>query len=87
MLSLLLAFCWCKQDGCFGFIFPREFSSLFRVSRGQLGLLRLLSCGDLLLSSAVVEFVAPLRLWHGLRLLPMVGSEVSVRRVYSGRGE
>ncbi len=32
------------------------------------------------LSSAVVEFVAPLRLWHGLRLLPMVGSEVSVQR-------
>ncbi len=31
----------------FGFVFPREFSSLFRVSRGQFVLLRLLSCGDL----------------------------------------
>ncbi len=29
----------------FGFVFPREFSSLFRVSRGQFVLLRLLSCG------------------------------------------
>ncbi len=29
------------------FVFPREFSSLFRVSRVQLGLLRLFSCGDL----------------------------------------
>ncbi len=57
-----------KQAGCVGFVFPREFSSLFRVSRGQLGLLRLLSCGDLLLSlrdvigeallsSEVIEFV------------------------------
>ncbi len=57
-----------KQAGCVGFVFPREFSSLFRVSRGQLGLHRLLSCGDLLLSlrdvigeallsSEVVEFV------------------------------
>ncbi len=27
--------------------FPREFSSLFRVSRGRFVLLRLLSCGDL----------------------------------------
>ncbi len=62
------------------------------MSRGQFVLLRLLSCGDLKLlrdvtgkalpCSAVVEFVAPvmLRLWHGLRLLPMVGSEVSVQR-------
>ncbi len=32
------------------------------------------------LSSAIVEFVAPLRLWHSLRLPPMVGSEVSVQR-------
>ncbi len=29
------------------FVFPREFSSLFRVSRVQLGLLRSFSCGDL----------------------------------------
>ncbi len=28
-----------KQAGCVGFVFPREFSSLFRVSRGQLGAL------------------------------------------------
>ncbi len=49
--------------------FPREFSSLFRESRGRFVLLRLLSCGDLkllrdvtgkaLLCSGVVEFVAP----------------------------
>ncbi len=32
------------------------------------------------LSSAIVEFVAPLRLWHSLRPPPMVGSEVSVQR-------
>ncbi len=58
------------------------------MSRGRFGLLRLLSCGDLKLlrdvtgklSSAIVEFVAPLRLWHSLRLPPMVGSEVSVQR-------
>ncbi len=75
-----------KAGSCF--VFPREFSSLFRVSRGRFGLLRLLSCGDLRLlrdvtgklSSAIVEFVAPLRLWHSLRLPPMVGSEVSVQR-------
>ncbi len=50
---------------------------------GGSGLLRLLSCGDLRrlrdvtgkLSSAIVEFVAPLRLWHSLRPPPMVGSE------------
>ncbi len=35
--------------------------------------------GKALPCSAVVEFVAPV-LWHGLRLLPMVGSEVSVQR-------
>ncbi len=29
------------------FVFPREFSSLFRVSRVQLGLLWSFSCGDL----------------------------------------
>ncbi len=66
--------------------FPREFSSLFRVSRGQLGRCSGNSAGSRCvtssgkLSSAIVEFVAPLRLWHSLRLPPMVGSEVSVQR-------
>ncbi len=32
------------------------------------------------LSSAIVEFVAPSRLWHSLSPPPMVGSEVSVQR-------
>ncbi len=36
-----------KAGSKFRFVFPREFSSLFRASRVQLGLLRLLSCGDL----------------------------------------
>ncbi len=35
------------KAGSVGFVFPREFSSLFRVSRVQLGLLRSFSCGDL----------------------------------------
>ncbi len=54
-----------KQAGCVGFVFPREFSSLFRVSRGQLGALLWKLCwltlrdviGEALLSSEVVEFV------------------------------
>ncbi len=29
-----------KQAGCVGFVFPREFSSLSRVSRGRFVLLR-----------------------------------------------
>ncbi len=32
------------------------------------------------LSSAIVEFVAPLRLWHSLRPPPMVGFVVRVQR-------
>ncbi len=40
MFSLLYLLVLVKQDGCFGFVFPREFSSLFRVSRGQFVLLR-----------------------------------------------
>ncbi len=63
------------------FVFPREFSSLFRVSRVQLGrcsgnsagLLRCRVTSPGKLSSATVDFVAPLRLWHGLRPPPMVG--------------
>ncbi len=67
MLSLYLLVLVLKQAGGSCFVFPREFSSLFRVSRGQFGLLRLLSCGDskllhdvtgkTLLCSEVVEFV------------------------------
>ncbi len=57
------------------FVFPREFSSLFRASRVQLrrcsgnsaGLLRCRVTSPGKLSSATVDFVAPLRLWHGLR--------------------
>ncbi len=87
-MQFVLAWIGLKQARSSCFVFPREFSSLFRVSRGRFGLLRLLSCGDLRLlrdvtgklSSAIVEFVAPLRLWHSLRLPPMVGSEVSVQR-------
>ncbi len=49
----------------FCFVFPREFSSLFRVSRGQLGALLWKLCwltlrdviGEALPSSEVVEFV------------------------------
>ncbi len=63
------------------FRFPREFSSLFRASRVQLrrcsgnsaGLLRCRVTSPGKLSSATVDFVAPLRLWHGLRPPPMVG--------------
>ncbi len=68
------------------FVFPREFSSLFRVSRVQLGLLRSFSCGDLRWLASLsrdvtgkallrnpLDFVAPLRLWHSLRPPPMVG--------------
>ncbi len=63
------------------FVFPREFSSLFRASRVQLrrcsgnsaGLLRCRVTSPGKLSSATVDFVAPLRLWHGLRPPPMVG--------------
>ncbi len=58
-------------------------SSLFRVSRGRFVLLRRNLCcvtSPGKLSSAIVEFVAPLRLWHSLRPPPMVGSEVSVQR-------
>ncbi len=61
------------------FVFPREFSSLFRASRVQLGLLRSFSCGDLRWLASlsrdvtgkalltILDFVAPLRLWHSLR--------------------
>ncbi len=47
MLSLYLLGLVLKQARGSCFVFPREFSSLFRVSRGRFGLLRLLSCGDL----------------------------------------
>ncbi len=70
------------------FVFPREFSSLFRVSRVQLrrcsgnsaGLLRCRVTSPGKLSSATVGFVAPLRLWHSLRPPPMVGLVVRVQR-------
>ncbi len=39
MFGLLLAFA-VEAGWIFGFVFPREFSSLFRVSRGRFVLLR-----------------------------------------------
>ncbi len=72
---------WVLKQARRWFVFPREFSSLFRVSRVQLrrcsgnsaGLLRCRVTSPGKLSSATVGFVAPLRLWHGLRPPPMVG--------------
>ncbi len=54
----------------------------FHVSFHVLLWKTLLACFAVAWRHRGVEFVAPsvLRLWHGLRLLPMVGSEVSVQR-------
>ncbi len=77
-----------KQAGRFGFVFPREFSSLFRGgSRGQFVLLRLLSCGDLKLLRDVTgkallcsRCSVVLRHWHGPRLHKWLVSKVRVQR-------
>ncbi len=63
----VLAWVGFKQDESLGFVFPREFSSLFRVSRGRFHALLWKLCwlaslsrdvtGKALLSSEVVEFV------------------------------
>ncbi len=69
-----------KQARCVGFVFPREFfvsgvtcsaraPSVVLVWRLEMAAWR--HRGKL--SSAIVEFVAPLRLWHSLRPPPMVG--------------
>ncbi len=85
-IGLLLAFCWFKAGWklvsfsrvssvlCFGC----HVVSSARCSGNSAGSRCVTSSGKL--SSAIVEFVAPLRLWHSLRLPPMVGSEVSVQR-------
>ncbi len=79
MLSLLLACVGLKQAGGFGFVFPREFSSLFRVSTWSLE--TLLACfavawrhrgSSPLLWSRWVRYSVVLRLWHGLGLLWLV---------------
>ncbi len=69
ILALLVSRLLVLRAGCFWLRFPREFSSLFRVSRGQFVLLRGLSVGSTwyrwnrcvtgkaLLSSAGVEFI------------------------------
>ncbi len=72
-----------KQAGCFGFVFPREFSSLFRVSRGRFVLLRGTSAAwrhressSLLCSRCSVV----LRHWHGPRLHKWLVVKVRVQR-------
>ncbi len=55
-----------KQAGCVGFVFPREFFvSGVTCSARAPSVALVTSPGKL--SSAIVEFVAPLRLWHSLR--------------------
>ncbi len=84
MFGLLLAFCcWSRLDAlvsfsrvssvlCFGVTWsvraPSGTSAAWRHRESSLLCSRWIRCSRIL------------RLWHGLRLLPMVGSEVSVQR-------
>ncbi len=84
MFGLLLAFCcWSRLDAlvsfsrvssvlCFGVTWsvraPSGTSAAWRHRESSLLCSRWIRCSMIL------------RLWHGLRLLPMVGSEVSVQR-------